>query len=65
MLETVKHTIKNIPFITFEEYFIQYVMQMQDTNIDDEVTFVMRNNSLSTLSVDRLIHNEVVPHDKL
>lgn len=65
MLETVKTTIKNVPFITFEEYFIQYVMYMQDANIDNEVTFVMRNNSLTPLAVDKLIHNEVLSDDKL
>ena len=59
MLETIKSCIVNSPFITFEQYFVLYVMQMQDANIDNEVAFLLRNNSLSTLSIDRLINSEV------
>lgn len=65
MLETIKQSIKNAPFITFEQYFIEYVMQMQDTNIDNEVTFMLHNNSLTTKSLDKLINSEVTTYDKL
>lgn len=64
MLETIKQTIKNVPFISFEEYFIQYMMDIQDSSIDDEVSFMLKNNSLTTLDVDRLIHHEVITNGK-
>ena len=60
MLDTIKQTIKEVPFISFEEYFLRYVMKMQDDNIDNEVSFLLRNNFLSTLSLDRLINSEVI-----
>ncbi len=59
MLETVKSTIKDQPSITFEQYFTSYVMYMQDVNIDNEVTFILRNNVLTPLAIDKLI-NEVI-----
>lgn len=59
MLETVKATIQNVPFISFEEHFTNYVMYMQDVNIDNEVTFLLRNNVLTPLAIDRLINGEV------
>lgn len=59
MLETIKKAIEEVPFISFEEYFTNYVMAVQDVNIDNEVSFMLRNNSLTTLALDKLINNEV------
>lgn len=59
MLETVKSTINNLPSISFERYFIEYIMNMQDLNIDNEVSFLLRNNFLTTLDVDKLTFNEL------
>jgi len=59
MLETMKQTIINLPSITFEQYFTEYVMQIQDTNIDNEVSFLLRNNFLSSLDIDKLTSNEL------
>lgn len=48
MLETIKNIIndeaKNAPFISFEQYFTRYVMQVQDENIDLEVAQLLRRN---------------------
>jgi len=48
MLETIKKIIndeaKNAPFISFEQYFTRYVMQVQDENIDLEVAQLLRRN---------------------
>lgn len=66
MLETIKRTIKEVPFISFEEHFLLYLMQVQDDNIDNEVAFLLRNNLLSVMSVDKLIDSEVrIYNDKL
>lgn len=59
MLETVKSTINNLPSISFEEYYTQYVMQMQDMNIDNEVSFLLRNNCLTSLDIDKLSFKEL------
>lgn len=59
MLETIKSSIKDLPCISFEEYFTSYVMQMQDINIDNEISFLLRNNFLNVCSVDKLVANEL------
>lgn len=39
MLETVNRYIKELPDITFEEYYQQYILQVQDENIGIETNF--------------------------
>ena len=39
MLETVNTYIKELPNITFEEYYQQYILQVQDENIGIETKF--------------------------
>lgn len=58
MLETVKETIKNAPCISFREYFTQYVFAVQDANIDDEVTFLLRNNSIDVNFLNTVMNIE-------
>lgn len=58
MLETVKQTIADLPDITFDEYFMNYVMSVQDRNIQLESASVFRNVSpdiKNVLSADRLV----------
>lgn len=59
MLETVKHAIQNAPCITFGQHFIEYVMRIQDKNIDDEVTFLFRNNSIDPLFLNKVMNIEM------
>lgn len=59
MLETILQTINNIPSISFEEYFTNYVMEIQDANIDSEVSFLLRNNFLASADIDKLMFNEL------
>ena len=59
MLETIRSMIKNSPYITFEEYFQNYVMEVQDKSIDTEVSFLFRNNFPSANSMLKLINQEV------
>ena len=59
MLETVLQTINNVPSISFEEYFTEYVMEIQDANIDSEVSFLLRNNFLASSDIDKLMFNEL------
>lgn len=55
MLETVRKEIKNLPSCTFSQYFIEYVMSVQDSNIDSEFSYLRRHNQLDILNVDKLI----------
>lgn len=55
MLETVKESIHNLPDISFQEFYSDYVMKVQDDNIDEEFRFLSSNNNLTPLSINRLI----------
>lgn len=44
MLETIKKELNNSPCITFEEYFLSYVFTIQDKILDNEISFLLRNN---------------------
>ncbi len=59
MLEVIKHIIKELPCISFEQYFQNYVMKVQDSSIDSEVSFLIRNNFPSINSMIKLINQEV------
>lgn len=59
MLETVKQLINDSPFITFEQYFHQYVMNVQDVNIDNEVAFMIQNNDISPMLLNQVMNSEV------
>lgn len=58
MLETVKSFIsKDLPCISFDMYFVEYLISVQDSNIDAELKFLIRNNSLNVLSLGNAIDN--------
>ena len=59
MLATVKHCMEASPFISFEQYFANYVMQVQDSSIEYELQFVLRNNFLDVRMMDRLIDSSI------
>jgi hypothetical protein len=46
-LKTIKTEISNLPYISFEEYFQDYVMKVQDSNIDNEMSFFINHNFMS------------------
>lgn len=54
MLSTIKNYM-NKPFISYEEYFKEYVMRIQDENIFHEVSFVIKHNHLTPIGVDKLV----------
>lgn len=60
MLETVKACIAELPDISFNEFYIQYMMAVQDVNIDLEIQMKLGKLSPSiknVKSIDKLIHN--------
>lgn len=57
MLETVKQAIDNLSDISFEEFYMQYVMSVQDTNIEREFSFLLDKNILDVPNMGHLIQN--------
>ena len=60
MLDTIKSYISEVPNIPFEEYYQRYIFQVQDMNIEAEVSGIKTDD---ILSLDRLIaklHKELL-----
>ena len=60
MLSTVKTYIQELPDIPFEDYYQNYIFDVQDRNIEMEVYSIKTND---ILSLDRLIaklHKELL-----
>ena len=59
MLETVKTCIQSTPDIPFQEFFQQYVLSVQDSNIDREFNYLVSRNVLRVNSIGILLKNTI------
>lgn len=59
MLDTVKQCIKDVPDISFQEFFQMYVLSVQDSNIDREFSYLVNRNVLGVDSMGALIKNTI------
>lgn len=60
MLNTVKSIIEELPDIPFDEYYQRYIFDVQDQNIEAEVSSL---NTTDILTIDKLIdklHKELL-----
>lgn len=57
MLEIIKQKIESVRSVNFEEHFIQYVMTVQDRNVDLELRYLLKYNILKADSIGYLIQN--------
>jgi len=46
MLEKIKQAIDEVPNIPFSQYYVQYIMSVQDINIELEIASAFRYQSL-------------------
>lgn len=59
MLDKVKSTLQNAmnSDVEFPDLFQEYLMHVQDINIENEINFLLRNNT-SILGIDMLLSEE-------
>lgn len=57
MLATIKQYISDLQADTssFQQYFTNYVMEVQDRNIDQELAYMLTHNVVDVQFVDRAI----------
>lgn len=55
MLETVKAYIKTMPNISFSQYYVQYICEVQDNNIEAEMEFLISHNELTPMRMNKLL----------
>lgn len=59
MLETVRSCLDNLEDIPFDAYFLQYVMDVQDSMIAYELQYMMKYNVVDIHLIDRAIADAV------
>ena len=57
MLDTVKAYIRQMPKESFYQYYMKYVMSVQDKNMETELKLLKSKNVLGINSMDRLINH--------
>lgn len=57
MLEIVKSCIENLDTISFNLYFVNYIIKVQDINLENEFKYLASHNCMSISKVDKLIEN--------
>lgn len=57
MLEIVKSCIENLDTISFNLYFVNYIIKVQDINLENEFKYLESHNCMSISKVDKLISN--------
>lgn len=55
MLSTIKKYINDLPNQNFLSYYNLYIMDMQDKNIDRELSYLLAANNLNILNMSKLI----------
>lgn len=59
LLETVKQRISSLPAKSFKSFYNDYLYEMQDRAIDQEMNYLVNYNQLDILSLDRLIQDYI------
>ena len=58
MLETVKALLNTEVNMSFEEYFNEYIMAVQDVNISAEVKYTMNQLKGYSIEVEQLVQQD-------
>lgn len=59
MLETIKQYIEKIEDIPFSEYYAAYIEQVELESIQSEFDYLLSNNSLDVLGMERLLNKSI------
>lgn len=63
MLTMVKDKIQNVTKDSFDVYFKDYIMSIQDTDLDMELNRLKTMNTLNTCSLIQLVNNTLFGGD--
>lgn len=61
MLEVIKHKLSELSEEnkTFQEYYRDYVLKVQDSNIEDEMNYLLSNNELTPMRMCKLADKSI------
>lgn len=55
ILSSVRRKIKNLPDSSFQEFFADYLIQVDAESLNNEINSIVKMNELDALGVDKLI----------
>lgn len=55
ILSSVRRKIKNLPDSSFQEFFADYLIQVDAESLNNEINSTVKMNELDALGVDKLI----------
>lgn len=58
MLKQIKIML-NSPILSFDDFYLQYIVSVQDMNIQAEFDYLINHNTLTVQSLDKLISNNL------
>ena len=61
MLETIRELIADVEAdsIDFSQFYTEYVMSIQDENIEEELKFLVSNNKLTPMNLSKLLNSSL------
>ena len=61
MLETLRKLIADVEAdsIEFSKFYTEYVMNIQDENIEEELKFLVSNNKLTPMNLNKLLNSSL------
>lgn len=58
MLGTIRDFIDTLDDSTFEEFYVEYIMYMQNVAMQNEFNYLIKHNQLNALNLIKLINSE-------
>lgn len=55
ILSSIRRKIKNLPDSSFQEFFADYLIQVDAESLNNEINSTVKMNELDALGVDKLI----------
>lgn len=56
ILKTVRSKIKSLPDASFHEFFVDYIIQVDEESLNNEINSSVRMNQLDVLGLDKLVN---------
>lgn len=55
ILSSIRRKIKNLPDSSFQEFFADYLIQVDAESLNNEINSIVKMNELDALGLDKLI----------
>ena len=56
ILSSVRKKLNNLPDVSFQEFFTDYIIQVDNESINNEMNSLVRMNKLDVMGLDKLVN---------